>query len=218
MPALIKVAPRNCSSMMYWPEMSRYEADDFCYAGTSVLINKLGLDDQDQLDAVEADLTAIRLVEVAENPYTGNFDLQHLCRLHQYVFQDLYDWAGKIRTVDISKGNSRFANVQFIESHLNKELATVANVASLKSLSPELFIDVLTHLMSEINAAHPFREGNGRINRLFCAQLAESVGYFIDYSLMDLGEYLEAMITSFNGDEALLKRILLNITSKIESE
>jgi cell filamentation protein len=203
---------------MYWLKMSRYEADDFCYPGTSVLINKLGIDNQAQLDAVEADLTAIRLVEVAEKPYTGNFDLQHLCHLHQCVFQDLYDWAGKIRTVDISKGNSRFANIQFIESHLNKELATVANVASLKSLSPESFIDVLTHLMSEMNAVHPFREGNGRINRLFCAQLAESVGYFIDYSLMDLVEYLEAMITSFHGDEAPLKRILLNITSKIESE
>ena len=85
--------------------MSRYDADDvYCIPGTAVLKNKAGITDQDQLDEYEGDFTAIRLLELTQNPVEGYFDLAHLCKIHQYLFQDVYEWAGKVRSVDIIRG------------------------------------------------------------------------------------------------------------------
>ncbi len=77
--------------------MSRYDADDvYCIQGTAVLKNKAGITDQDQLDEYEGDFTAIRLLELTQNPVEGSFDLAHLCKIHQYLFQDVYEWAGEL--------------------------------------------------------------------------------------------------------------------------
>ena len=97
--------------------MSRYEADSYCYPESDVLRNKLDIRNQVALDAFEADATAIRmieLVELIESPITGDFDFKHLLALHYHLFQDIYDWAGEVRTVNISRENSRFANVNHI--------------------------------------------------------------------------------------------------------
>ena len=97
--------------------MSRYDADDtYCYAGSDVLRNKAELTDANELDAFEGELSTLRSLEILEKPIEGQFDLAHLQKIHLVLFQDIYDWAGEIRTVDISRGNSRFANVRFIES------------------------------------------------------------------------------------------------------
>ena len=85
--------------------MSRYDADDtYCITGTSVLKNKAGITDQKLLDEFEADFTAIRLLELAQTPVIGVFDLAHLCKIHEYLFQDVYDWAGKTRSVAENAG------------------------------------------------------------------------------------------------------------------
>ncbi len=88
--------------------MSRYIADDvYCIPGTGVLKNKAGITNQDLLDEYEADFTAIRIFELAQAPLKGNFDLTHLCKIHAYLFQDVYEWAGEIRSVYIIRGDSR---------------------------------------------------------------------------------------------------------------
>ncbi len=103
--------------------MSRYDADDvYCIPGTAVLKNKAGITDQDQLDEYEGDFTAIRLLELTQNPVEGSFDLAHLCKIHQYLFQDVYEWAGEVRSVDIIRGESRFCNVRHIQSYSNTVL------------------------------------------------------------------------------------------------
>ena len=82
--------------------MSRYDADDvYCIPGTAVLKNKAGITDQDLLDEYEGDFTAVRLLELTQDPVEGSFDLAHLCKIHQYLFQDVYEWAGEVRSVDI---------------------------------------------------------------------------------------------------------------------
>jgi len=97
--------------------MSRYDADDtYCYPGSDVLRNKAELTDANELDTYEGELSTLRSLEILEKPIEGQFDLAHLQKIHLALFQDIYDWAGEIRTVDISRGNSRFANVRFIES------------------------------------------------------------------------------------------------------
>ena len=156
------------------------------------------------------------MLELIENPIQGTFDLLHLCAIHGYLFQDVFDWAGQLRTVDISRGESRFANFGLIEGYLGKVLSGIATEGFLQGLTPDSFVARLAHYMAEINAAHPFREGNGRVQRLFCAQLAEQAGYFIDFETAGRDEIYAVMIASFKGDEKPLVTLLSRITSIVE--
>ena len=116
--------------------MSRYEADDiYCIPGTAVLKNKAGITDQYLLDEYEGDFTAIRLLELAHNPIAGAFDLAHLCKIHGYLFQDVYEWAGEIRSVDIIRGESRFCNAFQIQSYSNTVFSALATEKYLINLS-----------------------------------------------------------------------------------
>ena len=119
------------------------------------------------------------------------------------------------RTVDISRGTSRFANASLIKSYLGGVLRKLPVENWLRGLSPEAFVARLAYYMGEINATHPFREGNGRTQRVFCALLAEQAGYFIDFESVDQAQMYRVMIASFNGDAKPLEALLLNITSII---
>lgn len=197
--------------------MSRYDGSDaYVYPGTEVLRNKADIRGQAALDAFEADVSAVRMLELINNPVQGVFDLKHLCAIHRYLFQDVYDWAGEIRTVDISRGASRFANFGLIESYLDPQLQGLAKENFLRGMEPDRFVARLAYYMGEINAAHPFREGNGRVQRLFCAQLAEQAGYFIDFETVDQTRMYEVMIASFNGNAKPLADLLNEITAIIE--
>src|SRR5436305_10700282 len=97
--------------------MSRYsDSDPYIDRDTGVLTNRLGIVDESTLEQVEADLVAVRSYELSLNPVSGRFDLAHLQAIHRYLFGDVYEWAGELRTVDISKGSSRFAHHAHIES------------------------------------------------------------------------------------------------------
>ena len=194
--------------------MSRYDAvDDYVYPGTTVLRNKVDIRDHEALDALEADVTAVRMLELWEQPIEGYFDFVHLCGIHRHLFQDVYERAGEIRTVDISRDGSRFAHVPMIEGYLQGELAKLPRENWLRGLPPEPFVGRLAHYMGEINATHPFREGNGRSQRVFCALLAEQAGYFIDFESVDQAQMYRVMIASFNGNALPLQTLLQEITS-----
>ena len=197
--------------------MSRYDTeDDYVYPDTKVLRNIADIRDQITLDAYEADATAIRMLEIIEQPINGHFDNKHLCAIHRHLFQDVYEWAGEFRTVDISRGTTRFANFALIEIYLGKKFSELRSENCLRNLSGDAFIPRLAYYMSEINAAHPFREGNGRVQRFFCAQLAEQAGYFIDFETVARDEMYDVMIASFQGDEKPLTKLLDRITAMIE--
>ena len=190
--------------------MSRYDADDtYCYPGTDVLRNKAEITNAQDLDTYEGELSTLRSIEILESPIAGQFDLAHLQRIHLALFQDVYDWAGKIRTVDISRGNSRFANVRFIESAANDIFNKLARENWLKGLDAVALSQSLAHCLSEINALHPFREGNGRVQRIFISQLSQSAGYQLDYSDLEQEQIYRAMELAFNGDELILAELIL---------
>ena len=90
----------------------------YCYPGTNVLKNKLNIRDINTLHDAERDYSAVRQAELDKKGVTGDFSIKHLCSIHKYLFQDIYSWAGKIRTVDISKGTI-FCLIQFIEIQFN---------------------------------------------------------------------------------------------------
>lgn len=163
--------------------MSRYDADDiYCYPGTDVLRNKFDIQEAGLLDQIEADLSTARLIELTESPLEGSFDLEHLKRIHYWLFQDIYAWAGEVRTVDISRSGSRFANVNHIERYAESLFSGLAIEGWLADLPVGLMAEHLAHYLSEINALHPFREGNGRAQRAFIAALANQSGYILDYT------------------------------------
>ena len=195
--------------------MSRYDADDtYCYPGTDVLRNKAEITNAEDLEAYEGELSTLRSIEILENPIAGQFDLAHLQRIHLALFQDVYDWSGKIRAVDISRGNSRFANVRFIESAANDIFNKLARENWLRGLDADTLSKRLAHYLSEINALHPFREGNGRVQRIFISQLSQSAGYQLDYSDLEQEQIYRAMELAFNGDELILANLILERLEK----
>lgn len=190
--------------------MSRYDADDvYCYPSSSVLKNKLDIQDQAQLDAFEADITIARIVAISHKSLEGNFDFDHLKRIHYEVFQDIYDWAGQVRRVDILRENSRFANVRMIDSAAQKIFDDLSKEQFFEGGDLAAVAKRLAHYLSEINVLHPFRDGNGRVQRVFISQLAKEAGYNLDYSDLNQQVMYRAMEKAFFGDEVELANLII---------
>jgi len=174
-----------------------YQDDSrYCYLGSDVLINIPGLQSQKQLDAYERLITADRLRKLELRPLKGNFDLEHLCKVHKFIFKDIYPFAGELRNEDISKGNFRFAHFRFIVPQTNQLLDELKKENYLQGLSTDPFVERLTYYFTELNVIHPFREGNGRVLREFIRRLALKAGYTINWADVDPKSMLEAMIQS----------------------
>ena len=180
-------------------------ADAYCYPGTTVLKNKLDLTDDDELDAFEAEASDVRADQ--ELP-AGNLDFTHFKAVHGHLFQDVYEWAGKIRTVRISKGGNPFCFPENIERQANKLFAQLKKDKFLIGLEPELFAKKAAHFLSELNVIHAFREGNGRTQLSFFLLLADHAGHPIDLQDLDADAFLSAMIAAFDGDEGPLAAVI----------
>ena len=178
----------------------------YCYPDTDVLKNKLDIREQEKLQRFERKLTMLRLMELLENPIEGDFDLKHLQAIHRYIFQDIYEWAGEIRTVDIAKGNM-FCNVRFLSSQADEIFGRLKGDNYLEGLTREEFVKKIAFYFSEINALHPFREGNGRCQREFIRSLAIRNGYLIKFANVDAEEMLTASRDSFLCDYMAMERL-----------
>jgi cell filamentation protein len=175
--------------------------DPYLYPGTSVLKNRRNIQDWQVLDAYEADSTQRRLIELAVKPDRGKFDSAHLQAIHRYIFQDVYDWAGHFRTVNISKGGNLFGSAQFIEMALGGILEKLPRENFLQRLDRESFTSRCGWYFGEINAIHPFREGNGRTQREFLRQLAAQAGYSLDWRCVDRDTMTSASRLSFSSGD-----------------
>lgn len=141
-------------------------------------------------------------------------DFDYLRSLHRSIFQDLYDWAGEIRSVDIAKGNQFFLFVH-IESEATELFGKLAQEDFLRTCSEARVPERLAWYLSEINAIHPFRDGNGRTQRLFIELLAERIGYSVDFSYVSAEEMITASVRAFLREYEPMNRMLQRITSKI---
>jgi cell filamentation protein len=183
-------------------------ADEYCYAGTTVLKNKLDLRDPDELSAFEAEVSDARADE--ELP-VGTLDYPHFRAIHRHLFQDVYGWAGSARTVQISKDSSMFCYPENIESEANKLFAKLRQDKFLKGLPSKEFAQKSAHFLAELNAIHAFREGNGRAQLSFFLLLADQAGHPLDFDRFDPDMFLNAMITSFNADEGPLGSLIARL-------
>ena len=187
----------------------------YCYKDSGVLINKLDVQVESTFVMVERFLSGERQLELRENPIKGNYDLAHLKAIHKYLFQDIYHWAGKIRSVAIAKGNL-FCLPQYIESYANDIFGKLKRDNYYQGYDKEQFLSAITNLLADINALHPFREGNGRTQREFIKYVAALNGYDFDWSKVNEKENIVASYESVNGDNTKLKDILRRIIIKIE--
>lgn len=186
----------------------------YCYPNSDVLKNKIGIQDMEKLQRLERRLTMLRILELVDKPIQGKFDLQHLCLIHRYIFQDVYDWAGEIRKVDIAKG-SMFCNVKFIESQAAEIFKSLKSEDYLQGLNEENTASRLAYYFSEINALHPFREGNGRSQREFIRTLTLHIGYVINFAKVSKEEMLKASKDSFLCDYGKMEQLFKKCINQI---
>lgn len=178
-----------------------------CYEGTTCLINKLGIKDEETLKQVEGNITFAKWAELEANPISLDFDFDHYKAIHKYLFEDLYDWAGTVRKIDISKKGTNFVPASDIENVAKGIFDRLKKENFFKNKNKNDFIDNIVDFYSSTNMLHPFREGNGRTQRVFITQLIRFFGYDFDFSNIDSDELMIATIKSANGDNTLLKEL-----------
>ncbi len=189
--------------------MSRYSShDEYVDPATGVLKNRLGITDAATLETTEAQFVAQRSHELVQDPIPGTFDLHHLQAIHRHLFGDLYDWAGQLRTVDLTKDTSRFAHHAYLERAAAPIFRDLAEEHYLRGLEPAAFSERAAHYLAELNALHPFREGNGRAHREFLSQLARDTHYAIAWEQITQADMLDASRRSFAGDLAPLTTLI----------
>lgn len=188
--------------------------DPYTYPGTDILVNKLDIRDAAELARVEADLTTLRIAELIGKPQHAVFNRDHLRAVHRHIFQDLYAWAGELRTVDIRKETSFFfARPQFIVGALDDTFAALARERYLAGQNLDAFAARAAYYLGEINAIHPFREGNGRAQREFIRELGHARGFAIAWSQARPENIVETSVASFGGDPRPLADLLRRITT-----
>ena len=142
-----------------------------CYDGTSCLINKFDIKDEVILKELETTITLNKITEYSLNPLFYSFDVQHYKSIHRYLFGDIYDWAGEYRTVDMSKKGTNFAKAESVEKLMSNCFKRLNDKNLFQGLNFDDFVDEFVDFYCVTNMIHPFREGNGRTQRLFLTQL-----------------------------------------------
>lgn len=190
--------------------MSKYQHTSmYCYPGTDVLINLFDVQDEEKLKDLEKVYSLLRLSELQIQKPADPLDIQAFLAIHHYLLQDVYPFAGELRKEMISKGSSSFAHPKHIEVHLLKIFDELKAENYLKELPRNQLISRLAYFLSELNALHPFREGNGRSVREFARQLLLNAGYRLDWEkVLEPAEIINAFVDSFNKDNDRLERLL----------
>jgi cell filamentation protein len=181
--------------------------DPYAHPVTGVLHNKLGLSTPDELEDAEREITHAALIFLKESRVSPSYDLRHLCAIHRRIFGDIYDWAGQLRTVAIAKG-TWFCLPQYIESSAAEAFRALHGENLLRGLPRDVFTERLTHYLGEVNAIHPFREGNGRTQRAFFEQLAGDAGFILDWQHLDADRNIAASAAIMRGDPAPMRKML----------
>lgn len=178
--------------------------DPYADPGTGVLRNRLGITDPDRLSEVEFAITRAATAILGMTVLPGRYDLAHLQDFHRRIFGKVYPWAGEIRTVAIAK-TDLFCLPQHIAPYAAEVFGQLADEKHLRDLPRDRFVSRLTHFYAEVNALHPFREGNGRAQRAFVSQLARAAGRPIDWTTLDARRNAETAIASLRGDNRPLQ-------------
>lgn len=180
------------------------------------LKNKLNIVDPKELEKKERKITSLKVYEISERKnIKRTYDINHLKNIHKKIFEDIYEWAGKIRNVDIAKGNTLFCKAINIENYAENIFSEIKRKNFFINCSKEDLAYNLAKTFLDLNALHPFREGNGRTQREFIRELTEDRGYIIDFDKISKEKMIEVSIKD-NAKE--LSSIFSEIMTKIEEK
>lgn len=189
--------------------------DPYTYPESQVLRNLPGIRDFASMAEFEADSTFARLAELQRLSLKGRFDLAHFRAIHRNIFQDVFSWAGEFRTVNISKGGNFFGAAAFIEPALTLVLQKLPAENYLRQSNAAHFATRAGYYLTEINAVHPFREGNGRTQREFIRQLGAQAGFQIDWTRITREQMIAASRSSFRtGNSSAMAALIRDCLSK----
>ena len=169
--------------------------------------NELGIEDEKELDAAEREITSLRTAELNSEPLDGDLDFTYVKRIHGYLFERIYEWAGKIRKTDISKGNI-FCQHELIEVNAEALFNELKAENYLVGLDKRVIVKRLAHYLGDLNTIRPFREGNGRVQRIFIRELAARAGYLVNFDGITQEEMIKASDAAFNHDYEPLEEII----------
>ena len=174
----------------------------YCYPDTDVLINKLNIRDKAELKQAEEEFTAVKQMALLQEPIKGRFTKTHLFRIHRFLFEDVYPFAGHIRKEQISKGDTMFYPPELIDRELERVFKTIHSKKLLAEQDKEKQIQNLSQTMAELNIIHPFREGNGRSTRELIRCMALEYGLHINWGNTDRETLINAAIAAVDDDMA----------------
>jgi len=179
--------------------------DPDCYPDTDVLKNLLNLRNAEDLTEAERYLTQVAAsqLEFEEPPY----DLGTLKRIHRCLFSSIYSWAGETRSVKISKGHSHFCVPDRIEPEVAKEFSRMARAGWFEGYSRDSLVVSVAQSYGTLNVAHPFREGNGRAQRVLFEWLVVNAGFEITWGRVGQEQWVAANIESFQGNDQALELV-----------
>lgn len=179
--------------------------DSYCYPGTQILRNRLGIVDEANLNQAERDVSASAAneIEYCLPPY----DLAALQKIHRQLFDELYDWAGEIRTIDISKDTTRFCTASRVAPEANKLFAACAKTDWFAGLDRNALIGAVAELFGDLNMVHPFREGNGRAQRILFEHIIIYAGYEISWWGIGPREWAQANIDAVVCNYGAMQRV-----------
>jgi cell filamentation protein len=218
--------------------------ESYFYCDTQVLRNLFDERDQDKLNRLEEEAVRARGAEIVAKPVEGSFDLEHLRRIHRWLFRDVYEWAGELRTapvfpVAMVKGGPSpesiaageydaddqhpyryFSAGQGMASHLQMWFTRLGGESGYADMKGTEFAAAIAEPWGEINAAHPFREGNTRAQVFFFTQFAVEHGHFLDYERFARDEWFRAkfnagrFLVQHNTDTSLLAEALEQVIDR----
>lgn len=185
------------------------------YPGTRCIANYYGIKDKTLLDEVDRMISAMRMAQILEHPMEKSLSLDYFVSLHKHMFGDLYPSAGVFRTKSAAK-RTEFVPPEMIERMLVELMDKLEATDWLKKLDEDDtdwdFLNELAYFMGELEAIHPFVDGNGRVTRFFISFIARRAGYYISWGAADPDQLLEASISAIDGDYQALVDLLEEIT------
>lgn len=186
--------------------------DPYLYPGLNVMRNRLGIHLFFFKQKTAYEMTALRAATIELGPLVRG--LPHLCAIHRQLYQDIFDWAGQLREVDIYQGDTRFCHFAYIEKEGNALMQDLEEEGYLVGLAHEKFVERLAHYYCEINVLHPFRLGSGLAQRIFFEQLALHAGYALSWQGIAVETWKQANQSGAMGDLSALRAIFQKAVSE----
>jgi cell filamentation protein len=185
-------------------------SDPYCYDGTTILKNRANIREAVALELFEHAMPQQR----TDEPFpSGRLGVAHYRAIHRHLFQDVYAWVGKFRTVRIAKDGHAFCYPEHIAHEIQALFSALKRQRFFRETKVAGFVADATSFLSTLNAIHSFREGDGPTQLSFMTVLASHAGHPFDLDRLDPERFLSAMIASFRGNERPLSRMLARLVA-----